>query len=195
MSAASEFIEEVLLHWPPYRWDEDQEASWTKSMTLELRIFDPAVLAKAIAHMKRTRKDRRTPTVAECISACAEALRWINIEKGKQALPIEEQKQTLSEYSQDRIKLANDLVMGSLGKQAAKEGWILSLHDFCRNKLRLPMSHEVDKCKKGAKEFDESYRLAVKGGWPQAAALEQLGAKMLKKRQELSDMVLHGVMK
>lgn len=192
--AITKFLEAVLLHYPPYRWDEEQEKSWSKTMIVELRGFGPAVLDKAITNMIRTRKDRRTPLVAECVQACVEAKRWIDIESGKQDLPLEKQK-TVGEYSDDRVRLANDLVMSPLGKQAAKEGWIGVLHGFCRRNLRMPMGQEIADCKREAQEFDKIYAVSVKGGWPQAREFEKLGAKMLRKRQELTDMVLHGVVK
>ena len=193
-TAAANFIDSVLLHWPPYRWDEEQEGSWTKSMIVELRGFGPPVLDKAITTMVRSRKDRRTPSIAECVQACVEAKRWIDIESGKQDLPIAQQKPT-GEFTDDRVRLANDLVMSPLGKQAAKEGWIGALHAFCRRKLRMPLGAEIAACKQEAKDFDRLYAECVKGRWPQARMLEKVGAAMLQRRHELTDMVLHGVVK
>lgn len=213
MTTPIEFIDEVLLHWPPFRWDEDREAAWVKAMTLELRPFGPEVLGKAIASMRR-KKFPKTPQVAECISACVEARRWIDIESSKGKLPVEEQKPA-ADNQEDRKNHANLLVMCALGKQAAKEGWIGQLHAFCMRRApddtyRLPIGQEIADCKRKAKEFDQYYADCVRevaeferknpaqGKRKQVChwhILEGLGAKMLKRREELTDMVLHGVVK
>lgn len=191
-NAVSKFIDAMLLHYPPFRWDEEQEKSWSKTMVVELRGFGAAVLEKAATTMIRTRKDRRTPLVAECVQACVEARRWLDIEKGASELPIDE-KQTTGEWTADRFKLANDLIRTPLGREAAKGGWIGALHGFARRNARAPVGPEIQACKQSAKEFDAAYKLCVQGGWPYAHMLERLGAAMLKRREKLSDMVLHGV--
>jgi hypothetical protein len=83
-----------------------------------------------------------------------------------------------------------------MGKRAARDGWVLSLHDFCRKHGRLPQHHEVDKLKAAAKFFDEQYAIAVRGAaGPNSKALARLGDKMLARRNSLIDRVLHGVTK
>ena len=88
---------------------------------------------------------------------------------------------------------------GPLGRQAAKEGWIGALHSFARKNSRLPQpGKEIEGCKSAAKGFAEAYAAVVRGdgGHPLlAAALERLGAEMLKREDELADRVLHGVVK
>lgn len=206
-AAVAKFVNEILQHFPPYRWDDEQEQVWIDRVTLEISGFSAEVIDKALAEMvqKRglTKDERRTPTVAECIRACVETRRWLEKETRKGELPINKDGDPY-DWTPERLKLADDLIMGSEGRQAAREGWIGTLHAFARKNGRLPSGSEIGDCKRQAKEFDAAYALCVRGGESQGMSmqqmapmrlLEQLGAKMLKKREELADRVLHGVVK
>lgn len=189
------FISTVIQHFPPFRWDEEQEKAWVSTMAKELAGFSPQVLDKAVADMVRTRKDRKIPLVAECINACLETRRWLDKETASSTLPIEPAT-SIRDWTAERLKLANDLVMGPLGKQAAKEGWIGMLWAYARKNQKLPTaSSEIEALKREAKAVDQLYSKAVKGDLLFAPVLEKWGANVLKKRNELADMVLHGVTK
>jgi hypothetical protein len=54
--------------------------------------------------------------------------------------------------------LADDLIKTPLGREAAKGGWMLGLHDFARREGRAPQDREVDQIKREAKEFDAGLR-------------------------------------
>jgi hypothetical protein len=191
--AISKFIDTMILHFPPFRWDEAEEAQWAQSLTMELRAFSTAVLEKAATDTIRTRKDRKIPLVSECINACLDARKFLDAKEGAEALAIVPQK---AKSYDDKKSLANDLVMGPEGRQAAKEGWIGILHDYAKNHGRLPPPSEFPGMKREAKEFDAAYARCVRGdGMFAAKQLQELGAKMLKRRNELADMVLHGVVR
>lgn len=201
------FISRVIQHFPPFRWDDEQEKSWVETMKSELKGFSDEVLSRAIVDLIRTRKDRRIPLPAECISACLEARRWVETENQKSSLPVGDQDgRAHLDWTTERLKLADDLVMGSMGRQAAKEGWVGMLHAYARKNSRLPPESEIGALKRAAKEFDETYAMCVRGGnapptkrGPQQVApfhlLEKLGASMLKRREEIADRVLHGVVR
>jgi len=193
--SAAEFAEAVITHWPPFRWDQHQAGSWTQSLVRELSAFDRQVLGNALAHLIRSRRDTKTPTVAACIDACVAERRYLDAEKTTASLPVTKDGSRLPEYSDERRRLADDLVRCADGKQAAKEGWIGTLHTFVVRNGRMPKGHEIADCKRHAREFDEYYAQCVKGGWPQAASLLSLGDKMLARRKELTEMVLHGVVR
>jgi hypothetical protein len=195
--SATEFAEAVITHWPPFRWEEHQEVSWTQAIVRELSGFDRQVLGNAMASMVRTRRDSKTPTVAACIDACAAAKRWVDAEKQAEALPIHaSSKKSPSEMQwEERKRLADDMVMGPDGKEAARNGWIGALHNFIVVNGRMPKAGEVAQCKTVAREFDQAYAQCVKGGWAQAYSLESLGAAMLANRKHLAETVLHGVVK
>jgi hypothetical protein len=83
-----------------------------------------------------------------------------------------------------------------MGKEAAKEGWILALHDFARDNGRLPVGGEISKTKAVRKGFDDAYYDVISGnGGFCAPALKALGDKMIARRQELTERVLHGVVR
>jgi len=193
-NAAKHFIAEVLRAYPPFRWEPETEELWMSVLMKRLPSFSDEVLTRTLDHMLATRDDRRTPLPPECLKFCQETRRQIDMEKGKSNLPIEPSAAE-GDWTADRLRLADSLVMTPLGKEAAKNGWIGMLHSFCRKNMRAPVGPEIEACKREAKEFDKAYAQCVKGGWPGAKGLEKLGASMLKKRQALTDMVLHGVVK
>jgi hypothetical protein len=188
------FVDTVLATFPPFRWEDEQEQTWIATAVRRLSAFPDNVLEKALDHIVGTRGNHKTPLIAELLDACHEARRLINHDTGKSELPIAE-PQGHGDWTADRLKLADSLVMTPLGREAAKDGWIGSLHAFCQRNMRAPLGPEIAACKREAKEFDQAYEICVRGGWGQANELEKLGAKMLGKRQQLIDMVLHGVVR
>jgi hypothetical protein len=190
----SDFNDRIIQRFPPsFRWDDVQKASWAEDMVRELSGFSGEVRERAFRQIVATRKDHKTPLVSECITACLEAKRWIDAEKNKGQLPMGEKPASGLDWTADRLKLATDLCMSPMGREAAKDGWVQQLHDFARKNSRLPQPGEIGALKREAKAFDEAYARCVKGGWPQAEKLERLGAMMLKRREDLVDRVLHGV--
>lgn len=195
--AVLDFIDEMQLHFSPRRWDEEQEKSWITAMVRELGPFGADVLKRASKEIIRTRKDTRVPLLAECLSACKEAKYWIESERDKGRLPIESNPvdRKFAVWSEERRRLADQLLMTPQGKRAATEGWVLSLHDFIREHGRVPTDREEPKLKKSADDFLVEYRRCLSGGFGCAKPLAELGTKMLKRREELADMVLHGVVR
>jgi hypothetical protein len=98
------------------------------------------------------------------------------------------------DWTTERLKLATELVMTPLGKQAAKEGWVGTLWSFARKNSRLPtQGKEVEDCKRASTGFDEAYAICVRQQHnPLMAALERLGAEMLKRRHDLETRVARG---
>ncbi len=215
MSVLTDFVDKIIQRFPPsFRWDEVQKKSWSGDMIEELSGFADDVLTRALREMIRTRKEAKTPTVAECIGACLEAKKWIEAEKNKGQLPLEQgPAATHMDWTAERLKLATELACdpnNPMVKQAAKEGWIGVLHGFVRKHQRMPEASckiayrknsktplqyvsEVEWCKREARDFEEAYAAAVKGGFAGAATLEALGAEMLKRRNEKIDRILNGV--
>lgn len=198
---AVKFAQTILQLFPPFRWEPDQEERWMEIMARETSGFSDAVLDRALSIMVR-RKDHRMPTPGECINACIEAKRWA--EKDKQASELTDLHPSAGlEWSTERKRLAYELCKGTtLGKEAAKDGWVQAMWDFCRRHQRLPVGHEIEACKRGAKEFMETYKLCLRGecidrdgvvqklGSAEAAVLQKLGSSMLTKREKLSQEVL-----
>jgi hypothetical protein len=170
------------------------EGAWLKAMTKALRGYTAEVLDDAATEIINTYTGKFFPKPAECIKACNEVLKWRNLAKRDSALPMGGSNPFQSpDYSPERVRLADDLVRTDQGRRAAKEGWILSLHDYCRKHGKVPHPSEEPTLKKGAKEFDDAYEECVRGNFVLASTLTDLGDKMRARREELSDMVLHGV--
>ena len=200
MSAVTDFLDKIIQRFPPsFRWDEAQKQSWSEDMVRELGGFPDAVLNRAIQQIIRTRTETKTPLVSECINACLDALKWLDLEAKKNTLPIAGNPGRLSSYvaehSAERLQLADDLLTGPQAKEAAREGWIGAMRDFARKNGRLPMGGEIARCKKDAKDFDLAYAEVVRGRpdlpkWIMRSVLENLGAAMLANREELAKKVL-----
>jgi hypothetical protein len=158
------FIAAVIQHFPPFRWDPEQEKAWAKTLEKELSGFPDAVLSRAIGEMIRTRKDRRIPLVSECIDYCLDARRWLEAEKGKGQLsagpaPV---NQAFLDWTEDAFKLS-------------------------RKFKRLPPEGQIPSLKREAKGFDETYEKCVRGGFKDAAKWAAMGEEMLRRRNKLVD--------
>jgi hypothetical protein len=183
------FIAAVIQHFPPFRWDPEQEKAWAKTLEKELSGFPDAALSRAIGEMIRTRKDRRIPLVSECIDYCLDARRWLEAEKGKGELtsgpaPV---NQAFLDWTEDAFKLSRDLMSGPMGLQAAKEGWIGVLDGYCRKFKRLPPEGQIPSLKREAREFDETFDKCLRGGFQDAARWASMGEEMLRRRNKLID--------
>lgn len=192
--AIAKFVVALRVHFPTRHDGETSEAEWLKSIREVIKWFSDDVLERAAQRIIDTRTDRRFPLPAEIRKACNQT----SDDKRKEELRIEPPRDPtdpkhISKYpawAKERVDLADMLVKGEMGRRAANQGWILSLHDFCRKHARLPLHHEVTGIQTSAAEFIEAYNVAVRGGWSQAAELAQLGDKMLAKREALRVMVL-----
>jgi hypothetical protein len=187
--AVSNFISELSLHFSKRFDSEAAEDQWLDSMRRNLRTYSPSVLKRACQRIVDTRKDRYFPLPAECRRACEEIEK---VERAENARPLDTHAHPLQVGADWKYRLADDLIMCGLGKRAAQEGWILSLHDYCRNNGRLPtQEHEIRKCIQDAKGFDQAYEDVLNGnGGALTKALEALGDTMLKRREALREKVL-----
>lgn len=192
IKSATDFVERVLQLWPPFRWDEVQEQAWADLMVRELSGFKPAVLERGFQEMVRKRKESRIPTPAECIAACAEAKRWVDAEQDSAKLP--EFRTPQGEYSTERWRLAHELKRSPLGKQAAREGWIVAFVHFCRRNQRLPGGAEIDQCKRDSDGIEEIYKLATRGDCgPFSKQIADFAISILDDRRQWSEEALrHG---
>lgn len=201
--AVTDFVETILLHFPPFRWDEEQEKAWAATMVRELACFQPDVLRKAAETMIRSRRERRIPLVSECIDACSDAKRWLDANKRASSMDVGQAPPTASEMKwAERERLADDLIACPLGQSAAREGWIGALHAYAVKFGRLPQQGELTTVKAQAKDFDSAYADVVRGEAPDKAGevrkippmmlsvLQKLGADMLAKRRARERRVL-----
>jgi hypothetical protein len=192
--AVSRFINTIIQHFPPFRWDEEQEKAWVNTMIRELAGFSDEVLDKTAAYMVRTRKDRKIPLVSECIGACLETRRFMESERKAAALPIDEPARSHLDWTAERLKLADELMGAQLGQQAFREGWDGACWEFARKNQRLPQPPEIEACKRDGKGFESAYALCVRAAGEKVsdkkgleqlqlmASLEKLGASIIAKK-------------
>jgi hypothetical protein len=190
---------------------EQHEERWVALMVAELKGFSDEVLEQAAKDMLRRRRGEYFPILSECLAACQDAKHWIDQAKPRLRLNA---AQDAAPSSTEREKLANELIMGEMGREAANSNWVLSLWNFIRDNGRLPAPHEVATVKREALGIEIGLEMAremanapkrkaagrveglqqldeAKAG----AAWQIVGFNMLAKRERLVDMVLHGVMK
>lgn len=53
-------------------------------------------------------------------------------------------------WSADRVAEADELIRSDIGRQAAHEGWIVALHDYCRENRELPGIDRAGRLRKAA---------------------------------------------
>ena len=192
-SKVSEFVSKLVMHFP-VRFDSDErQIEWVDSMTVAFRGYDGDVLMRAAQKTIDTRTDRKFPLIAELHKICREIIYDDKITQ--KALPGVTSAERADPASPERARLADDLVLGEMGRQAAREGWILHLWHFVRDNGRLPEQRQIQKLKDEVRGFEEALDHARKGGWDQAQVLVKTGTSMLSRRQELAERVLHGVVK
>ena len=185
--AVGSFITSVMMHFPFRHDSPEKEAEWTASMVRNLRGYAGDVLKKAAQRIIDTRTDRRFPLPSECKNVCEDIHRVDKLT----SLPVEPPPSKYAEWSESRIKLADDLIASEIGRQAARDGWVLSLHDFVRQQMRLPSASEIGRVKAGARGFDEAYEICLRGeGGLCNAALVKLGEMMVARREKLRAQVL-----
>lgn len=192
-AAALEFMTSLQSQFRVKRHEsEDHEAKWIAMNIAELKGYSPEVLQQAAKNLIRKRRNEYFPVLSECLAACEDAKHWIDAAQPKMKFGGAAKSHP---SSADRQRLADELVMGEMGRQAASEGWILTLHDFVRDNGRLPDQRQAPKLKATAKGFDEALNQCRVGGFMLSAQLRDLGTSMLARRQALTDMVLHGVVR
>lgn len=146
-----------------------------------LRPYSGPVLAAAYARLRDTRQYPTWPPVGDCVAAARECARTAGGEtRGSAPREI-----PYAEWTAARMAEADALCRSPLGRQAAREGWLLSAHDYCRQHRRLPPEHVLPQLKAAA-AFVTAY---ASGGadddGPAAAALRRLAAAILQRREEV----------
>lgn len=122
------------------------------------------------------------PVNGAILAACQEVQRELAMDGAKPAATADRNP----EWSPKRIELANRMMHSDLGRQAAEEGWIVSLHDFCREQARLPNRFEAEKVRSAAlaRKAERERRELEFGGNPKL--IQVIAKAMEAKRARLS---------
>lgn len=153
----------------------------------QLKGYPDVVLDAAFKHVAGTHmpsKRNPWPSPAACKRACEKALHEKQIKE-----PPAPEKPRYPEWSHEAIRFADDLVMCDMGQRAAREGWVLGLHDFCRNKRRLPHDGETHEIIKNSRFIDRVSAGAEDAGFAKHS-IAKLANSMLAKREKLAKRVL-----
>jgi len=187
--AVSQFIAKLSAHFSKRHASEADERNWLEAMFRQFRNTDYAVLERAAEILIMSHKEVRFPLASECHEAVNKAARELNSQQSR--MKMGKSHDELSLLGDWTIKLADDLIQCGLGKLAAREYWILSLHDFAREHRRLPVGPEIERCRSDAAGFDRAYEDCLRGnGGALGAALIGLGESMLARRQQLRERLL-----
>ena len=179
------FITSLRIHFPTRHDSEMLEIEWIRSIRDAISFYGDETLKAVAQRIIDTRTDRRFPLPAEIRKACSQVA--VDSQKGK--MSFEPKMGKSDAFSDHRVRLADELIVGPMGRRATKEGWILSLHDFCRKNARLPSDYEIKPLVTAALGFRDAYEEALRGGWPGARGLASLGDKMNARREELGKIV------
>lgn len=193
-----QLVAELLNHFRVFhKPDSPEEAMWSRSMATVLGDYSDAVLAKACAHILKTRKDDRFPLPAVIASVCADIA---DDDNRPALLAAEMEAKRSSPWARSRTRFViEQLLSGEMGRQAALDGWIGPLFDECRIRNELPKPHEVPALKRRADDFFETRSMAHNRiGWPAGelgAALQRSAASLgdtMEKRNRLVAAVVLG---
>lgn len=189
------FLTTVMSHFNKRHASQEDEDAWTLSMINGLKGYDASVLDRAAERILLNRNEPGFPYLAECRKACEEVIKLERADRTPKFDDAAKAKAQL-DAADWQYRLADDLIMCSLGKRAAQEGWILSLHDFARINGRIPTQEwEIRKCITSARGFDEAYEdLLRERANGRSSGLQNslihLGDEMLKRREKYRQMVL-----
>lgn len=166
------FIKPLLLQFIlPNTAKEGQEAAFYQDYQEALSDFTSHELEHAAKLLKTTRTSRTFPVIADCLEAARQA---------RDALqpPVKKRQQergTPPEWTDERQREAGRLICCEMGRQAADEGWLIALWDFCRKNERRPNKFEAEKI--------AAYS---KGTW---AYVEDAEKEMIARGQDVSPVV------
>jgi len=150
----------------------------------EIERYGPEVIQAAAEHLIKTRKHRNFPLAEECRRACVEAQNAI----AERKLAEKPRKMSSDPWSMDRIRQANQMMDSTIGRLAAEEGWIIHLHDWCRENGRLPNPMEGEKVRsKGLAIKAERDRIDAMPG-ANMRIVKAVGSAMQRKREKLGKM-------
>jgi hypothetical protein len=83
--------------------------------------------------------------------------------------------------------LADDLMKTETGKQAAREGWALAFHNFCRVNGKAPSGHEIAECRASWKGFEEAHEQVIRDAYASAEPSNIIGIILAKSLAGLGD--------
>lgn len=144
-----DFVTPMLLQFTlPKSADEDRKAFF-RDYAEALGDFTSHELQHAAKLLKTTRTSRTFPVIADCLEACKHARDTLQ-PPAKRRHGSDAEK--YPEWTPGRQRMADRMMNSEIGRQAADEGWIVALWDFCRKQQRWPDDREAKNIKSQALE-------------------------------------------
>ena len=183
---AQSFFDAMRFFGEPNLPDNADKATIYGAYARALSQYSDKVLQRAADGMLATRSQRKFPLLAECLEACRSAQDEIAGEAKRENDNRRQSAKSNDPWSPERVHLADGMMRSEIGREAAREGWIVSLHDFCREDGRLPNKFEAERVRSAAlaRKAERERREREFGGNPK---LIQVVAKAMEaKRARLS---------
>lgn len=215
IAAVAKFVAGLAVHFGEPKFDVSDtdkpkaHAEWLKAMSRNFGGYSDEVLQRTCELIVANRTYRTFPLIAEIKKAAIEADKQVRADKPRL---IGTTPGAVVPTNSDRERLALELILGPMGRQATREGWIHSLYTFTRDNMRLPSADkpcpdkrkmhcehgplsEVECCKHAARGFDKAFD-ECRGADPFSlqGKLVKLGVSMAQKRDALARYVETGVL-
>jgi hypothetical protein len=140
------FIEPMMRNFDmPPGGDQD---GFFADLAGDLAEFQADALQAAAAAMRKTRKYRSFPTIAECIAACHAESERLAVEARATQSPRRGKWRDADSASRRERMAAAEKCATALGRRADVEGWLQSMIDFAIREGRAPSSaSEISFCR------------------------------------------------
>lgn len=138
-----------LMYGPPVKDPHGAEEFIAEYARL-MGQYSDAELEAAADKIIKTRKFKSWPTIAECIAVLEDH----RADAHERNAPERRTETKYPEWSDAAFKVADRLIDCEMGRTAAREGWVLGLHDYCRKHRKLPSVYEVGAMKESARFVD-----------------------------------------
>jgi hypothetical protein len=167
----------------PKRIDEETLGEWLADWESALKQFDGWVIDAAATRIVHDRTSDKFPLPADVRRVCFQVAA-----DDKQKQPRMDEPARV----QNPYKLASELIQCSMGKRAAREGWVLTLRDFVVTNGRLPQSEtEIKRLIAIRDKFQQNLIDCIDGnGGMFGGPLAKLGGSMAKREFEIAQRVL-----
>ena len=183
-----ELFGNLRMHFdPPALPDTATADDFMRDFRKDLSGFSGDVYALAAKNLRTAKVYRKFfPTNGTIRAACLDARDELMTQAGRAK---RNDARDDGAWRPERIALADRIIRSPLGVQAAEEGWIVHLHDWCRENKRVPNDFEKREVRRHGLEIAaERDRLAQAAeGSPNAMIIAaSIGRAMESKRENLA---------
>jgi len=170
----------AIVYGPP---DSGDPAAYLAEVARMLVKYSDADLQRAGDLIIRTHRGRSFPTPAQIVTACEDA----------KPEPAPVQTKNDPAWSAAAFADADRLLKSDMGHRAAREGWALGLHDYCRKHRCLPTPAKIATIIGNARFVDRVASGEEPLVGPFEGALRKMARTFQDKRSEVAAKALEGV--